>query len=145
VDYSFGIVPTPKQLAADISRMLPNVKSGSLRFWGEWFGRPFDNGHLVVSCDATDDCLRIHFNQGEVLAVWNLVEVKIDAKQFRIGSATALRWTWYYYGRSQTPENLFYMDYAKQKDDVVYRTNWNQVPSSGTLDSAAKFPAVEMF
>ncbi|MGA7858884.1 MAG: hypothetical protein WCA11_13190 [Terracidiphilus sp.] len=106
--------------------MLPIVKSGSLRFWGEWLGKPYDNWHVVVSCDATDDCLQIHFNQGEVLAVWNPIDVEIDAKQFRIGSATALRWTWYSYGQSQTPVNLRHMDYAKQ-------------------DSTDKFPAVEMF
>jgi hypothetical protein len=77
--------------------------------------------------------------------VWNPAEVQIDAKKFRIGSAAALRWTWYYYGQAQTPENLFYMDYAQQKDRVAFRTIWNRVPRSGNLDSAAKFPAVEMF
>jgi hypothetical protein len=27
------------------------------------------NVHVVVSCDASDDCLRLRFNQGEVLPV----------------------------------------------------------------------------
>ena len=102
-----------KQLAADITKKLPNVKSGSLRFWGNWFGKPYDNWHVVVSCDATDDCLQIHFNEGEVLAVWNPVGVQIDETQFRIGSATAVRWAWYSYGQARTPANLRHIDYAK--------------------------------
>jgi hypothetical protein len=142
--YSFGIVPNPEQLAAEISTKLPSVMSGTLRFWGEWFGRPYDN-RQVVSCDATDDYLRLHFSQGEVLAVWNPTEVEIDANKFRIGSAKALRWTWYYYGRPQKPENLFYMDYAHENGSVLFRINWDQIPGSGSLDSADSFPAVEMF
>src|ERR1700722_19365631 len=118
--YSFGIVPTPEQLAAEISTKLPSVMSGTLRFWGVWFGRPHDNRHVVVSCDATDDCLRLYFSEGEVLAVWNPAEVEIDANKFRIGSAKALRWTWYYYGRPQNPENLCYMDYAQGPQKKFY-------------------------
>ena len=143
--YSFGIVPTPEQLAAEISTKLPSVLCGTLRFWGEWFGRPYDNRHVVVSCDATDDCLRLHFSEGEVVAVWNPAEVEIDANKFRIGSAKALRWTWYYYGRPQNPENLFYMDYAQENGSVLFRTNWDQIPGSGSLNSTGSLPAVEMF
>jgi hypothetical protein len=43
--------------------------SGSLRFWGEWFGRPFDNYHRRVACEVTDECLQFRFKEAEVLAV----------------------------------------------------------------------------
>jgi hypothetical protein len=145
MNYYLGNMFTPTQLAAKISSTLPNVKSGSLRFWGHWFGRPYDNCHKVVSCDATDDCLRFRFDEGEVLAVWNPVDVEIDATRFRICGATALRWTWYYYGRPQTPENLYYHDYALQDGRVAFRTNWDLTPVSAIDDSAATLPAVEMF
>ena len=143
--YSHGIVPMPTEVAAEITNALPNVKSGTLRFWGQGFGRPYDNIHTLVSCDATDDCLRLRFDLGEVLAVWNPVGVEINATEFRIRCAVAVRWTWYYYGRPQTPENLFYKDYAKKDGGIAFRTNWEQKPGTGTLDSAATFPAVEMF
>ena len=138
-------MPSPPELARAVADALPNVKSGTLRFWGQWFGRPYDNLHTIVSCDATEDCLRVRFDDGEVLAVWNPVDVEIDATRFRIGSATAVPWTWYYYGRPRTPENLFYRDYAKQADNIAFRTNWDQTPATGTLEGAATFPAVEMF
>src|ERR1700751_2220433 len=127
IGYPFGILPTPKQLAEDITNMLPRVKTGTLRFWGKWFGKPYDNCHRVISCDATDDCLRIRFDEGEVLTVWDPVMVEIDARKFRIGNASAVRWTWFYYGRAQTPENLFYEDYVLQEDGVAFRTNGDQV------------------
>jgi len=145
IGYPFVDMPTPSELAAIITIALPNVRRGTLRFWGQWFGRPYDNIHTVVSCDATDDCLRLRFDGGEVLAVWNPLDVEIDAREFRIGNAASIRWTWYYYGRPQTPENLFYIDYAKQDGSIAFRTNWDQTPGTGTLDSAASFPAVEMF
>jgi hypothetical protein len=86
----------------------------------------------------------LRFDVGEVLAVWNPLDVEIDAREFRIGNAASIRWTWYYYGRPQIPENLFYIDYAKQDSSIIFRTNWDQTPGTGMLDSATNFPAVEM-
>ena len=39
------------------------LKSGSLRFWGDWFGRPMDNIHTVVSTEylAKENKLILHF------------------------------------------------------------------------------------
>jgi hypothetical protein len=31
---------------------LPNVKSGTLRIWGDWFGRPHDNIHRITGATA---------------------------------------------------------------------------------------------
>jgi hypothetical protein len=67
--YSVETMALPQEIAKDITAILPHVKLGTLRFWGEWFGRPFDNGHWLVGCHATDECLRLQFNENEVLAV----------------------------------------------------------------------------
>jgi hypothetical protein len=135
----------PQEIAKDISAILPHVKRGALRFWGEWFGRPFDNYHWLVACDATDDCLRLRFNEDEILAVWNPADVVITETKFRIGSATALRWTWYYYGRSKTPENLRYKDYAQHDGRIDFRTNSDTIRGNGWLAQDAVFyPAAEM-
>lgn len=144
LSYPLAIVATPRELAAEIVAALPGIKSGTLRIWGQWFGRPYDNFHTLVSSDATDDCLRLRFDGAEVLAVWNPTGAAITATEFRITAATEVRWTWYYYGRPQIPENLFYIDYANHNGEVVFRTNWNQTPDSGQLDSASDFPAVEI-
>jgi hypothetical protein len=54
-----------------LNKALPNIKSGTLRFWGEWFGRPYDNMHTLVRCEYAHDVLTLYFNEGEVLSVWN--------------------------------------------------------------------------
>jgi hypothetical protein len=134
-----------QDLANQLAAILPDVKRGALRFWGDWFGRPFDNGHLLVGCQASDDCLRLRFYEGEVLAVWNPSDVQITETTFRIGSATALRWSWFYYGRPKTPENLYYLDYAQQDGGIIFRTNWDTIPGKGWLGKdASSYPAVEM-
>lgn len=136
---------SPQDLANGLSAILPNVKCGALRFWGAWFGRPYDNGHRLVECHGSEDCLRLEFNEGEVLAVWNPSDVQITETSFRIGCATALRWTWFYYGRPKTPENLYYLDYAQQDGGIVFRTNWDTIPGNGWLEKdASSYPAVEM-
>jgi hypothetical protein len=138
-------MPLPEDIAKDITAILPHAKRGTLRFWGEWFGRPFDNYHWLVGCHATADCLRLQFNEGEVLAVWNASDVEINETTFRIGSATALRWTWYYYGRPKTPENVRYRDYAQQDGRIAFRTNSDTIRGTGWLaQDAVLYPAAEM-
>jgi hypothetical protein len=61
--YSVETMVLPQEIAKDITEILPHVKRGILRFWGKWFGRPFDNYHWLVACDANDDCLRLRFNE----------------------------------------------------------------------------------
>jgi len=136
---------TPTQeIANHITAILPNVKRGTLRFWGQWFGKPYDNYHWLVACDATEDC-RLRFNEDEVLAIWDPADAEITETTFRIGSATSIRWTWYYYGRPKTPENLFYIDYAQQDGGIVFRTNWDTILGAGPLgEDAITYPAAEM-
>ena len=145
LQYSVKTMVSPQDIANELLAILPNVRSGALRFWGDWFGRPFDNGHLLVECHASEDCLRLHFNEGEVLAVWNPSDVQITELTFRIASATALRWTWFYYGRPKTPDNLYYRDYAQQEGGIIYRTNGEMIPGEGWPGNDARsYPAVEM-
>ena len=55
------------EIATHIQQLLPNVHSGTLRFWGIWFGRPHDNHHAIVRAEAEGDCLVLHFNDEETL------------------------------------------------------------------------------
>jgi hypothetical protein len=57
-----------QQAADQIRAANPNVKSGTLRFRGHWFGRPYDNYHRLVGCDSEFDVLKLYFNEGEVLS-----------------------------------------------------------------------------
>src|SRR5277367_2653340 len=81
-----------------MTKCLPRIKSGSLRFWGQWFGKPYDNWYQVTACDADGDLLRIHFPDKETLSVWRPRDAVVDEQTFRIGDADRVRWDWSYYG-----------------------------------------------
>jgi hypothetical protein len=143
----FPIVADLEELAENIRRIIPDLKWGSMRLWGQSLGRPGEDGHVLIGCEAVNDCLRLRLKGDEVLAVWNPLEVKITTKRFRIGSADSMRFTRYYCGRPRLPENILYRDYALQDGLIQFRTNENWVvPGSGWMHEATafSFPAVEI-
>jgi len=77
-----------QSIATEINRTVSKIKAGSLRFFGEWFGRPYDNGHQVVSASAVENVLTIRFNEDETLSVWDPSKSKISGSEFEIKSAS---------------------------------------------------------
>jgi hypothetical protein len=94
-----------QQMAEHINGRLPHIKTGALCFWGQWFGRPYDNVHRTVACEADGEVLRLRFNEGESLFVWSPRSLKADQRAFRIADAAKVRWEWFYYGRPKTESN----------------------------------------
>lgn len=129
-------------LAELIKAALPQLKQGTLRFWGEWFGRPNDNIHSVVDCEADRDLLRLRFHEDEVLSVWAPRTATIDHRTFRIMDATRVRWEWFYYGRPKIQANLYHMDFTRTASDVAVSTNVDWYKP--TLKPDAQQPAVEI-
>jgi hypothetical protein len=113
-----------------------------LRFFGDWFGKPYDNYHIIVSSEAEGDMLSVGFNENERLTVWNPNGFVTDRKTFRIATAQRVRWEWYLYGRRRIPENLRFLDYLLQAKTVRLTTDFERhVPNPGPEAAA---PAVEM-
>jgi hypothetical protein len=88
-----------EQIAELILTNLSRLKSGTLRFWGVWFGRPYDNWHKVTGCEAKQDALRLHFDEGETLDLWAPQRCTANHQMFRIADAERVRLEWFYYGR----------------------------------------------
>src|SRR6185437_6630786 len=92
------------QLIAKRINAAPMLKAGSLRFWGEWFGK-----HKIVSCSAEGNkLLLIEFDDGGTLTVIDPCGPALTATAFAIRDATLVRWEWFYYGRPHTSENLYF-------------------------------------
>ena len=122
------------EIAAHIQRLLPKIRSGTLRFWGVWFGRPHDNWHSVVRAEADGDCLVIHFNEEETLKVWHPQGWHIDAQEFVIHSASRVLSQWYWYGRPHAPGNLMTHDFTRHGTEVVFQSTFPQTqPAAPTL------------
>ena len=101
-----------EEIAKRIDCALPNVKKGSLRFWGDWFGGPYDNCHTLTRCCIDGERLSLFFNQGETLSIWSPRGLSVNGSKFRIRGARSVRWEWFY-GRAQDPRNLYFTEFKR--------------------------------
>jgi hypothetical protein len=140
-DFSMIATPTTSAIAEQIQRLLPKVHNGSLRFWGVWFGKPYDNNHTIVKSEANGDCLILHFDGEETLQVWNPQACLIDSRQFVIELASRVLWQWYWYGRPHTPANLMSDEYVKRNTEITFTSTF-----PAKLDAKPSFnePAVQI-
>ena len=131
-------------LAEEILRRVPDVKRGSLVVFGDIFGGRIDNIHIVTSAHADDEPERlvVEFNEGETLEIWDPGDALISSHEFRISTASKVRWEWFYYGRPKTAKNRFFIEHVRLDDIVVGSTNatWG----SRTFTPTVEAPAVEL-
>lgn len=97
------------------------IEGGSLCIWGEWFGRPYDNSHKVKSVRWEECEIIIYFDQDESLYISNPSNIINEDKQLCIGEASKILFTWYYYGKPRTYENLYVRQYTKDTDGTIVR------------------------
>ena len=106
---------------------------GALRVWGDWFGRPHDNVHVLSLSRGFGDGLVLRFLEGETLTVWEPRGLVIDPSRpllamrtrpsVTVSTARRVRWEWYLYGRPRTADNLRFRDYRIVGSDVVCETD----------------------
>jgi len=128
-----------KKLADRIRQELPNVKAGTLRFWGEWFGKPYDNQHQLARCEVESNLLRLFFDGDEILSVWAPSGLKVSQSTFWISTADRVRWEWFYYGRSKNASNLYFLDFVRSYTGISATTNvdWYEYKLKPDPDEAA--------
>ena len=114
-----------QEIAKSINASLPTLKAGTLRFWGEWFGRPYDNMHQVVRCSAEGNLVTLEFNEGETLAISKPEGLVLKEGIFSIQSAARVRWEWFYYGRPKTEENRYFEEFVNEGAKISVTTNVN--------------------
>lgn len=113
----------PKDIAQEFLTLPKDVHSGTLKFFGAWFGRPMDNVHTPVSAVDRGGKLEVRFDQNETLEIWEPSGLAVDGRTLRIPKAKKVKWSWYYYGRPQTPENLLFEEFEAIEGRVLVRTN----------------------
>jgi hypothetical protein len=109
------------RIAVLIRGQLPNVKSGSLRFWGQWFGRPYDNIHTIVDATATVESLWLHFNCGESLQIDAPRNAVVELDRLVIRDAGRVHWEWNKYGNP--PGRRYYQEYVRCGDHIDTNTD----------------------
>jgi len=109
--------PEPEDVATFIRGHTPRI-NGSLCVFGDWFGRPMDNCHRLLYCEAKEGYVRLSFDEGETLEVWNPAEVRMEGESFIIQRASRVRWEWFYSGRPKLPENRFFIEHVASGDRI---------------------------
>ena len=121
--------------------------TGTMRFFGDWFGRPMDNLHKVVNAiyDEDSDVLVMTFGNGEECIVSSPVGIISTKDSFFVKDASCVTWTWYYYGKKRIDENKLKIQYKKESANIVIRQEdgINNTPSITHINSKG-FYAVEI-
>jgi hypothetical protein len=114
-------------------------KGGSLRIFGDWFGRPHDNFHSPKTFSFEKSVLVITFQDDETLTVWDPSHVQIEEHVFKVESASKVRWEWFYYGRPRVEKNRFFMEYVKGDSNIHTDTNvnWHNPPFHTSINEPA--------
>lgn len=126
-----------ERIAKLIQDGLPTLKKGTLRFWGQWFGRPHDNFHVITGAVAEGDELEVRFNAGETLRIFDPVKASVGVDQFVIGDASRVRWEWPMYG---SPSGRRYFEqYVRNGDriDATTDVDWYSPTLRPCADEAA--------
>lgn len=127
----------------NFSRQL--FEGGSLCIWGNWFGRPMDNFHKIISVlfDTEKNKLTLTFDNKECLTIWNPSNITEEQGQLQIDNADKVLWEWYFYGKPQTKENLFFEEYNRVDNNIEFQTNVNWFRKD-SRELTIKKPAVSM-
>src|SRR3954452_14533940 len=136
----YSRVTGAEQIAQQLRDCMANRLGGTLCIWGQWFGRPADNVHILMAADAEDDRLHLRFDGGEDLLVWAPRDAAVDGNRFMIRGAERVRWEWFYYGRTKMAANRYYEEYACDGSAVVVTTNVDWYSADPHPDAAQ--PAV---
>jgi hypothetical protein len=107
------------KIAQSIENQIGHLHSGTLRIFGDWFGRPMDNLHTIISARSERDIVIVLFDLGEELQVWDPEGFDISASAFRIDQATRVVWKWFSYGSNQRPEDLHIRDYDWDQTGIL--------------------------
>jgi hypothetical protein len=105
------------------------IQGGTLCFWGDWFGRPMDNFHEVVSSlfDETNNIFILSFREGEKCIIYQPNGIVSTNKQFYINDADKVIFEWYHYGREKIAENKLSIEYIKAENGTIIKKTVNGI------------------
>ena len=115
---------TPKETEEKFEEL--NFDGGTIRIWGKWFGKPYDNFHIIkeIKFYENKNQLEIIFDEKETLTIIKPSKIIIEDKELKIHSADQIRFEWYLYGEKQTEENLKFETFINNGVSIKYDSNF---------------------
>ena len=141
------------EIVRSLSQVQPNL-AGTLRFFGQWFGRAYDNVHRVTSITADKHDLVVSFDHSEVLRVTDPSglalhprekgNISLEPPVVTITRASRVHWDFAKYELKMNPRRRFHIDYRVDGGRLKIDTNvnWYRLDKSEADPSA---PAVELY
>lgn len=120
---------------------LGSLRSGSLTFWGSWFGKPHDNIHRIVGADSFDRCAVIYFDHAETLLIEAPRNWSLDGGRLLVREAERVCFQWFHYGRLPGRETLHFEAYRLTEGRVTFETDFQPFRSP---ELHANAPAVQL-
>lgn len=128
-------------LSNAIYERLSTLRSGSLSFYGQWFGRPYDNFHRITGAWSFEDSIVIYFDQAETLIIEAPSDWSLDDGKLLVREAARVQFQWFYYGRAPSRETLHFQEYRRAENGLRFTTNW-EIDDNPQLDASQ--PAVQL-
>lgn len=108
----------------EIINALEEKPVGTLRFYGEWFGRPYDNHHKITGCCFKEDILKIKFDAGETVNISKPDNIIFNDKELLIQDSIGVELSRYPYGKPHTDEFLIRDRYSEKDVDTNEDNNY---------------------
>lgn len=105
-------------------------KSGTLRFWGDWFGRPYDNFHTVVNHELSENLCILYFNNGEICTIIDPIGIISNPTTFHITDASSIKWQWYLYGEPKLEKNMRIISYVRNHETITVKNGSSPINRS---------------
>ena len=125
-----------------VNQSLAELKAGSLCFWGDWFGKPYDNQHRITGAMAVDEYDVIYFNEGETLRLEGPQNWSLNGGRLLIRDAISVRFQWFYYGRLPGPDSLRFIEYRRVGGAIEVSADFIPGQIAPTVNPSK--PAVEL-
>lgn len=104
----------------DLINKIKVKPAGTLRFYGEWFGRPYDNYHLLTDCLLEDGILTLIFDQGERIKIWNPNKISLNNKELKIKKAECVDFIRNINGKTDTEETSLIVDRYVSNNQKIF-------------------------
>lgn len=136
---------SPEELVNQINLKENTCKGGTIRIFGDWLGRPYDNYHELNTAqfDQTLNLLTLHFTKGEQLEIYNPEHIFEASTFLKIVKADSIKLTFFDPNKTQTKENQYLRDYRLNDKKITTKAspNWYKP----TFDVSLGEPALMIY
>lgn len=97
------------------------INIGSLRFYGDWFGRPMDNFHRPKIVEYINENLIITFDDNYIVTIEKPESIVVEKRHFAVQRARSVRYEYGHYGlKSESPK--YYLEYHIEDNWIIKKS-----------------------